>query len=111
LARAQQLAGEGVTSPADYDPNHRVWVWYGPDRIPISTVRLADNLKTKEIFGRTVSYHSSSTGKTQDNLWTDVHAHAATVRELPLLTTLGTFLIWWTTTQREAHQRRHRMNR
>jgi hypothetical protein len=107
LARAKQLAQEGVTSPADYDPSHAVWVWYGADRAPVSTVRMAEQLKTKKIFGKTVHYHSSSTGKTRDNIWIDLHAPAARTRELPVLTTLATYLIWWSTTQREAMQRRH----
>jgi hypothetical protein len=110
LTRAKQLAQEGVTSPADYDPGHAIWVWYGPDRAPISSVRLAARLKTKKVFGKTITYTSSSTGKTGDNIWTDLHAHAATVRELPLLTTLGTFLIWWTTTMRESVRRNARMH-
>lgn len=111
LTRATRLAQEGVTSPADYSPEHAIWVWYGPDRIPISTIRLAAHVKTKKIFGHEFEYTSSSTGKTGDNIWTDMHPHASSTRELPLLTTLGTFLIWWTTTMREAHQRHHRMNR
>jgi hypothetical protein len=106
LTRAKQLAQEGVASPADYDPAHSIWVWYGPDRQPISTVRLAARYYTKKIFGKEIRYTKSSTGKTGQDIFTDLHAHAATVRELPLLTTLGTFLIWWTTTQREAMQRR-----
>jgi hypothetical protein len=109
LARATRLATEGVTSPAAYDPNHQVWVWYGPDREPVSTVRLAERLQTKKIFGREFTYTSSSTGKTRDDIWTDMHPAAASTRELPLLTMLGTFLIWWTTTQREALRRRRRL--
>jgi hypothetical protein len=108
LARAQQLAQEQVVSPADYDPAHAVWVWYGPDRVPLSTVRLASPPpKTKKIFGREIEYTTSSsgTGKTGMEIWTDLHPASASVRELPLLTLLGTFLIWWTTTMRESVHR------
>jgi hypothetical protein len=63
LVRAQQLAREEVVSPADYDPAHAVWVWYGPDRTPITTVRLASPPpKTKKIFGREIEYTTSSSG-------------------------------------------------
>jgi hypothetical protein len=111
LARARQLAQEGVASPADYDPSHAVWVWYGPDRTPFMTVRLAAPApQTKTIFGREIQYTSSSTGKTGMEIWTDVHQAAAGVRELPLLTVLGSFLIWWITTVREG-MRRRRMSR
>jgi hypothetical protein len=105
LARATQLAHEGVVSPAPYDPSHAVWVWYGPDRVPLMTVRLAARLQTKKIFGREITYTSSSTGKTGMDIWTDLHPAAGSIRELPLLTLLGTFLIWWTTTQRESIRR------
>jgi hypothetical protein len=106
LARAQQLAKEGVTSPADYDPAHAVWVWYGPDRTPFATVRLAAPApKTKKIFGKEIEYTTSGTGKTGMDVWTDLHPAAAAVRELPLVTVLGTFLIWWTTTMRESVRR------
>lgn len=108
LTRAQQLAGEQVVSPADYDPAHAVWVWYGPDRAPLTTVRLASPPpKTKKIFGREIEYTTSSsgTGKTGMEIWTDLHPPSATVRELPLLVMLGTFLIWWTTTMRESVRR------
>ena len=105
LTRATELAGEGVTSPADYDPSHAVWVWYGADRAPISTVRLAIRRSTKKIFGREVTYTSSGTGKTGSDVWTDMHGPAASVRELPVLTLLGTFLVWWTTTMRESVHR------
>jgi hypothetical protein len=108
LTRAKQLAGEGVTSPADYDPSHAVWVWYGPDRAPLSTVRLARRLQTKKIFGKEITYTSSGTGKTGDDIWTDMHEPAGRTRELPLLTMLGTFLIWWTTTLRESVRREAR---
>jgi hypothetical protein len=105
LTRASQLAQEQVASPAPYDPAHAVWVWYGPDRAPLMTVRLAARRQTKRIFGKEITYTSSGTGKTGDDIWTDMHAPAAAVRELPLLTLLGTFLIWWTTTQRESVRR------
>ena len=108
LTRAQQLAGEQVVSPADYDPAHAVWVWYGPDRTPLTTVRLSSPPpKTKKIFGRAIEYTTSSsgTGKTGVDIWTDLHPPCASVRELPLLTLLGTFLIWWTTTMRESVHR------
>jgi hypothetical protein len=110
LARAQQLAAEQVVSPADYDPAHAVWVWYGPDRNPLSTVRLsAPPPKTKKIFGKEIEYTTSSsgTGKTGMDIWTDLHPPSAALRELPLLTLLGTFLIWWTTTMRESVRRSH----
>ena len=110
LTRAQQLAREQVTSPADYHPEHAVWVWYGPDRVPFATVRLAaPPPKTKKIFGREIEYTTSSsgTGKTGMDIWTDLHPAAAAVRELPLATLLGTFLIWWTTTMRESVHRSH----
>ena len=102
LTRSTQLAQEGVTSPADYDPQHQIWVWYGPDRAPISTVRLAIRSSTKKIFGKEITYTSSSTGKTGSDIWTDMHPAAANTRELPVLTMLSTYLIWWHTTQREA---------
>jgi hypothetical protein len=105
LTRATRLAREGVTSPAPYDPNHKVWVWYGPDRAPVATVRLAQRLQTKRIFGKEITYTSSSTGKTGDDIWTDMHPPAQTTRELALLTMLGTYLIWWDTTQRESVRR------
>lgn len=110
LTRAEQLAREQGVSPADYDPEHAVWVWYGPDRAPISTVRLAIRVNTKKIFGKEFNYTSSSTGKTGSDIWTDFHPPAATLRELPVLTLLGTFLIWWTTTMREAVRRRGKMH-
>ena len=110
LTRATELAKEGVTSPADYDPAHRIWVWYDPSRTPVATVRLAQRLKTKTIFGKEFTYTSSSTGKTGDDIYTDIHPHAVSVRELPLLTTLGTFLIWWTTTMRESVRRHGNMH-
>lgn len=106
LARAAQLAQEQVVSPAPYDPSHAVWVWYGPDRAPLMTVRLATAaVRTKKIFGKEIEYTSWGTGKTGDDIWTDMHPPAASIRELPLLTLLGTFLIWWTTTKREAVRR------
>jgi hypothetical protein len=108
LTRAKQLAQERVVSPADYDPSHAVWVWYGRDRTPLMTVRLAaPPPKTKKIFGREIQYTTSSsgTGKTGMDIWTDLHPPAASVRELPMLTLLGTFLIWWTTTLRESVRR------
>ena len=108
LARAKQLAQEGVTSPAAYDPEHAVWVWYGPDRAPLATVRLAAQPpKTKKIFGREIEYTTSGTGKTGMDIWTDLHPASAQTRELPLLVLLGTFLIWWTTTMRESVRRSH----
>jgi hypothetical protein len=108
LARAQQLAQEQVVSPAEYDPAHAVWVWYGPDRVPLTTVRLASPPpRTKKVFGREITYTTSSsgTGKTGMEIWTDLHPSCATTRELPLLALLGTFLIWWTTTMRESVHR------
>ncbi len=108
LTRAKQLAHEQVVSPADYDPAHAIWVWYGPDRTPLITVRLAaPPPKTKRIFGREIEYttSSSATGKTGMEIWTDLHPAAGSVRELPVLTLLGTFLIWWTQTRREAMAR------
>jgi hypothetical protein len=108
LTRAQQLPREQVVSPADYDPSHAIWVWYGADRTPFATVRLSSPPpKTKKIFGREVEYTTSSygTGKTSSDIWTDLHPPAASVRELPLLVVLGTFLIWWTTTMRESVRR------
>jgi hypothetical protein len=102
LTRATQLAQEGVTSPADYDPQHQIWVWYSPDRAPISTVRLAIRKTKKKIFGKEFEFTSSSTGKTGSDIWTDMHPPAANTRELPVLTMLSTYLIWWHTTQREA---------
>ena len=105
LTRAQKLAAEGVTSPADYDPTHQIWVWYGPDRAPVSTVRLSIRLKTKKVFGKEITYTSGSTGKTESDIWTDFHPPAASLRELPLVTMLGTFLIWWTTSMRENVRR------
>ena len=105
LTRASELAREGVTSPADYDPHHQVWVWYGPDRQPIATTRLAQRLQTKKIFGKEITYTSSSTGRTGDDVWTDVHPAAAATRELGLLTMLGTFLIWTHTLARESIRR------
>jgi hypothetical protein len=110
LTRAKQLAQEQVVSPADYDPSHAVWVWYGPDRTPFMTARLGSPPpKTKKIFGKEIRYTTSSsgTGKTGVEIWTDLHPAASSVRELPVLTLLGTFLLWWTTTQREARARRH----
>ena len=111
LTRAKQLAQEQVVSPADYDPAHAVWVWYDPYRSPFMTVRLAaPPPKTKTIFGREVEYTSSwsGTGKTGMDIWIDMHEAAASVRELPMLTMLGTFLIWWTTTMRESVHREAR---
>ena len=105
LARATELAREGVASPADYDPNHQIWVWYDPTRTPVSTVRLAQRLQTKKIFGKEITYTSSSTGKTGDDVWTDMHPAAATTREIGLLTMLGTFLIWTHTLARESIRR------
>jgi hypothetical protein len=105
LARATQLAQEGVQSPADYDPHHKIWVWYDFNRQPVATVRLAQRLQTKKIFGKEITYTSSSTGKTGDDIWTDMHPPAANTRELALVTMLGTYLIWWDTTQREAIRR------
>jgi hypothetical protein len=102
LARATQLAQEGVASPADYDPGHQIWVWYGPDRVPVATVRLAIRQSTKKIFGKEITYTSSSTGKTGSDIWTDLHPAAASTRELPVLMTLSTALIWVHTTRREA---------
>jgi len=103
LTRAEQLAQEQVVSPADYDPAHAVWVWYGPDRAPLITVRLSSGPpKTKKIFGREIEYTTSGSGKTSMEIWTDLHPPSASVRELPLLVLLGTFLIWWTTTMRES---------
>jgi hypothetical protein len=108
LTRATELAREQVPSPADYDPGHRIWVWYGPDRQPVSTVRLAQRLQTKKVFGKEITYTSSSTGKTGDDIYTDLHPAAEHTRELALLTMLGTFLIWWTTTMRESVRRHNR---
>lgn len=105
LARATQLAQEGVTSPADYDPNHQVWVWYGPNRAPVATVRLAIRLNKKKVFGKEITYTSSSTGKTGSDIWTDMHPAAASTRELPVLMTLSTALIWSHTARREAMYR------
>jgi hypothetical protein len=105
LARATQLAQEGVVSPADYDPSHQIWVWYGPDRAAVATVRLAIRLKTKTVFGKEFTYTSSSTGKTGSDIWTDMHEPAASVRELPVLMTLATAMIWSHTARREAMRR------
>ena len=105
LTRATSLAGEGVTSPAAYDPNHRIWVWYDHTRTPVATTRLAQRLQTKKIFGKEITYTSSSTGKTGDDVWTDMHPAAATTRELGLLTMLSTFVIWSHTLQVESIRR------
>jgi hypothetical protein len=105
LTRANNLAQEGVASPAAYDPNHRIWVWYDHTRTPVATVRLAQRLQTKKIFGKEITYTSSSTGKTGDDVWTDMHAAAANTRELGLLTMLGTFVIWSHTLQVESIRR------
>ena len=105
LTRATHLAQEGVTSPADYDPDHQVWVWYRWDRVPVSTVRLAIRLNKKKIFGKEITYTSSSTGKTGSDIYTDMHPEAANTRELPLLTMLGTYLIWHSTTMKESVHR------
>jgi hypothetical protein len=113
LTRAAQLAAEQVASPAAYDPSHAVWVWYGPDRAPLMTVRLSSPPpKTKKVFGKEITYTTSSygTGKTGMDIWTDLHPAAAGVRELPLVTLLGTFLVWWTTTMKESVRRRNRWN-
>lgn len=101
-------AREQVVNPADYDPAHAGWVWYGADRIPLATVRLSSPPpRTKRIFGREIEYTTSSsgTGKTGMDIWTDLHRPSASVGELPLLTLLGTFLIWWTTSMRESVHR------
>ena len=109
LTRATHLAQEGVQSPAPYDPHHQIWVWYGPDRQPISTVRLAVRYKTKKVFGKEITYTSSSTSKTGSDIWTDFHPPAATLRELPVITMLSTFLIWQSTMMKESVARdRHR---
>jgi len=105
LARATQLAQEGVTSPADYDPGHQIWVWYGPDRVPVATMRLAIRQSTKKVFGKEITYTSSSTGKPGSDIWTDLHEAAASVRELPVLMTLATAMIWSHTVRREAMRR------
>ena len=105
LTRATQLAQEGVASPADYDPGHQIWVWYRHDRLPVATVRLAIRQSTKKVFGKEIRYTSSSTGKTGSDIWTDLHAAAASTRELPVLMTLSTALIWVHTARREAMHR------
>jgi hypothetical protein len=105
LTRATQLANEQVPSPVDYDPNHQIWVWYDHTRTPVATVRLAQRLQTKKVFGKEITYTSSSTGKTGDDVWTDMHPAAANTRELGLLTMLGTFLIWSHTLARESIKR------
>jgi hypothetical protein len=108
LTRATELAREGVASPADYDPAHRIWVWYDHTRTPVSTVRLAIRKQTKKVFGKEIEYTSSGTGKSSHDVWTDMHPAAGTKRELGLLTMLGTYVVWLDTLQRESVRRDRR---
>ena len=109
LTTAQQLAAEGVASPAPYDPSHAVWVWYGPDRVPFATVRLAaPPQKTKTIFGMEVKYTTYGTGQTSQDVWVDLHPAAASVRELPLVTLAGTYVVWAVISARDAARSRRR---
>ena len=57
------------------------------------------------LFGKEITYTSSSTGKTGSDIWTDMHEAAASVRELPVLMTLATAMIWSHTIRRESMRR------
>ena len=109
LTRAEQLAHEGVASPAAYDPSHAVWVVYGPDRAAVATVRLAaPPMKTKRVFGMDVNYTTYSTGQTSQDVFLDLHPAAASLRELPVVALTATYVVWAIVSARDAARSRRR---
>jgi hypothetical protein len=85
------------------------WTFFRHDEIAMVTTRIAwPQPKKKVVFGREVEYTSTSwgTGKSAAEIWTDVHAESSTAAELPLLTLLSTFLVWWTATLAQQVHRR-----
>jgi hypothetical protein len=81
------------------------WTFLDPAGTAIVTVRLAQPGDTERVMGADIKITTWGTGKTAGNIVADVHSEAVDRRELPLLTLLGVYLVWWTVTLQEQVSR------